>query len=168
MKTKLVAVEGKQVGIVGLDEVLEELYRSREKSEEASKDYLLKKLKQVNYIPASREGVYAQVLFEEYQRFCDLKEGRTKEKKRNLKPWRGIPREEIPWFPTIREELCDGCNICLKFCSFGVYEYDDKTNKVKVANPFHCEVGCSVCTAKCKPKAIIFPPLSMLDMFRRR
>lgn len=168
MKTKFIIVEGKQIGIVGLDDVLEELYRSGRKPDERLKDYLLKRLKQFNYIPSSKQALYAQAFWEEYRRFLNLKEGRVKEKKKSLKTWRGIPREEIPWFPRIMEELCDGCKVCLEFCSFGVYEYDEKTNKVIVANPFNCEVGCSICAAKCKPKAIIFPPLSSLELYRKR
>jgi NAD-dependent dihydropyrimidine dehydrogenase PreA subunit len=168
VKTRLITVEGKRIGIAGLDDIFEELHKSRRKPDKNLKDYLLGRLKELNYIPSSKEAAYAEVLLEEYQRFCDLKEGRIKERKKSLKPWRGIPREEIPWYPTILEELCDGCGICVRFCSFGVYETDEKANKVRVANPFYCEVGCSICAAKCKPKAIIFPPLSMLDMFRRR
>ena len=168
MKTKLITVEGKQIGVAGLDEVFEELYLSRKKPDKNLKDYLLGRLKELNYIPAAKEAAYAQVFLEEYRRFCDQKEGRVKEPKKKLRPWRGIPREEIPWYPTILEELCDGCGVCLRFCSFGVYESDEKANKVKVANPFYCEVGCSICAGMCKPKAIVFPPLSMLDMFRKR
>ncbi len=168
MKTKLVTIEGKQIGIVGLDEVFGEMYQSRKRPDNSLKGHLLSRLKDFNYIPASKEAAYAQVFLEEYRRFRDQKEGRIKETKKKLKPWRGIPREEIPWYPTIMEDLCDGCGVCLRFCSFGVYESDAKANKVRVANPFYCEVGCSVCAAKCEPKAIVFPPLSMLDMFRKR
>ncbi len=168
MKTKLINIEGKQIGIAGLEEVLEELYQAGKNPDESLTGFLLSRLKTYNYIPSAKEEVYAAIFLEEYQKFCDLKEGRIKEKKKKLKSWRGIPREEIPWFPSIMEELCDGCKVCLKFCSFGVYEYDEKTDKVKVAYPFHCEVGCSICAAKCKPKAIVFPPLKILEAFRKR
>jgi len=168
VKAKLINIEGKQIGIAGLDEVFEELYQMRKRPDESLKNYLLSRLKARNYIPSAKEEVYASVFLEEYQKFCDLKEGRIKEKKKNLKSWQGIPREEIPWFPSIIEDLCDGCMVCLKFCSFGVYEYDDETNKVKVTNPFNCVVGCSMCAVKCKPKAIVFPPLKILEAFRRR
>lgn len=166
MKTKLLTIEGKQIGIVGLDEVFKKLYKAGEKPEEDLQARLLKTLKELNYIPSAKEKAYASVFLEEYRKFCVLQEKGTEEEKKNLGTWRGIPREEIPWFPTIMEDLCDGCQICLQFCSFGVYEYDDKTNKVKVANPFNCEVGCSMCALKCKPKAISFPPLAILESFR--
>ena len=168
MKTKLINIEGKQIGIVGLDEVFEELYREGKRADESLKDYLLSRLKALNYIPSLKEKVYAVCFHEEYQKFCDHKRGTAKEEKKDLGTWRGIPREEIPWFPTILEDLCDGCQVCLQFCSFEVYEYDDKTNKVKVANPFNCQVGCSMCALKCKPKAISFPPLVILESFRKR
>jgi len=44
--------------------------------------------------------------------------------------WRGHPREPIPWFPTIAEDLCNGCGACLDFCSFGVLRAtdDDKSS----------------------------------------
>jgi len=168
VKAKLINIEGKQIGIAGLDGVFEELYQAGRKPDESLKDHLLSKLKPLNYIPTAKEEVYAAIFLEEYQKFCDLKEGRIKEKKKNLKSWQGIPREEIPWFPSIIEDLCDSCKVCLKFCSFGVYEYDEKTNKVKVVNPFYCEVGCSICALKCEPKAIVFPPLTVLETFRKR
>lgn len=27
--------------------------------------------------------------------------------------WRGIPREEVNWHPTVDQELCIGCGICV-------------------------------------------------------
>ncbi len=32
-----------------------------------------------------------------------------------------IPREKIPWYPAIDEELCTSCGNCLNFCSNGVF-----------------------------------------------
>jgi NAD-dependent dihydropyrimidine dehydrogenase PreA subunit len=166
MKTRLINIEGKQIGIVGLDEVFKKLYKAGEKPQEDLQARLLKTLKELNYIPSTKEKAYASVFLEEYRKFIVLREKGTEEEKKDLGTWRGIPREEIPWFPTIIDDLCDGCQICSQFCSFGVYEYDDKTNKVKVANPFNCEVGCNICALKCKPKAISFPPLAILESFR--
>ena len=168
MKTKVILVEGKQIGIVGLEEVFEEFDRAGKKPDEGLKNQLLSRLKADNYIPASKEDAYASAFLEEYERFLHQKETGARTQKKDLGTWRGIPREEIPWYPTIRDELCDGCNVCLEFCSFGVYEYDEKANKVRVANPLNCEVGCSMCALKCKPNAIAFPPLAILEMFRKR
>ena len=168
MKSKLISIEGKLIGIIGMDEIFTQLLEAGKKPDKELRSYLLEQLKKHNYIPKLKEQSYAWAFLREYEKFCDRKNKGTEEKTKNLGTWQGIPREEVPWFPTIREELCDGCSICLDFCSFGVYEYDEKTDKVRVANPFNCEVGCSICAAKCRPKAIAFPPLQILDSFRKR
>jgi len=28
-----------------------------------------------------------------------------------VKPWHGVPREEIDWYPTVVEERCIGCGL---------------------------------------------------------
>jgi len=151
-----------------MDEIFTELFEARKKPTKELQSYLLQKFKEHNYIPKVKEQSYASALLEEYEEFCDQKNRGVGKKAKSLGTWQGVPREEVPWFPTIMEDLCDGCKICLNFCSFGVYEYDEKTNKVKVSNPYNCEVGCSMCAVKCKPKAISFPPLAILESFRKR
>ncbi len=168
MKSKLVSIEGKLIGIIGLDEIFTEFFEADEKPSKDLQNRLLEKFKEHNYIPVTKEESYGRALLKEYEEFCNQKSLGAKQKAKVLKTWQGVPRDQVPWYPTIREELCDGCRICLNFCSFGVYEYDEKTNKVRVANPFNCEVGCSTCAAKCKPKAIVFPPLEILEAFRKR
>ncbi len=79
--------------------------------------------------------------------------------------WRGYPREQIPWYPSISAELCDGCGECVKFCTFGVYQAAPE-GPTTVAEGYKCQVGCSMCTDICPTKAITFPPLSILDPFR--
>jgi len=168
MKSKLVSIEGKLIGIVGMEEIFTQLFEAGKKPNIELEGYLLDRLKEHNYIPSAKEQIYAKAFLQEYEKFCKSKSNDGQDSAKKLKSWQGIPREEIPWFPTIREELCDGCKVCLKFCSFGVYEYVEETNKVKVANPFNCEVGCSTCALKCKPEAIVFPPLEILKAFRKR
>jgi ferredoxin len=168
MKSRLISIEGKLIGITGMEEVFTELFEAGKKPAKELESYLLEKLKVYNYIPRLKEPSYARSFLKEYERFWNRKNRRVEEKTKNPGTWQGVPREEVPWFPTIMEELCDGCKLCLSFCSFGVYEYDEKTNKVKVTNPFNCEVGCSMCALKCKPKAISFPPLVILESFRKR
>ncbi len=168
MKTKVILIEGKQIGIVGLEEVFEEFHQAGKKPDEGLKDQLLSRLKEHNYIPSAKESAYGSALLDEYEKFLDRKERDAETERKDLGTWQGIPREEIPWYPTIQAELCDACNICLEFCSFGVYEYDERANKVRVENPFNCQVGCSMCALKCKPKAILFPPLTILETFRKR
>ncbi len=168
MKSRLVSIEGKLIGITGIDEIFAQLFEAGRKPARELQSSLLEELKRHNYIPKLKEQSYARAFLREYEKFYDRKNKGIEEKTKNLGTWQGIPREEVPWFPTIMEELCDGCRICLDFCPFGVYEYDDKTNKVKVANPYYCEVGCSICAVKCEPKAILFPPLRILESFRKR
>ena len=50
------------------------------------------------------------------------------------KPFMNIPREKIPWYPTIDAQKCQNCGNCLDFCSHGVYDQGGQT--VLVAHPF--------------------------------
>lgn len=79
--------------------------------------------------------------------------------------WKGKPREEIPWHPTVDVSKCAGCRKCFEFCSHGVYSWDEKTNTTKVIEPFRCVVGCSSCAGLCEEGAITFPPLTILNQF---
>jgi len=69
--------------------------------------------------------------------------------------WHGIPRKDIPWFPSVDEETCIGCTLCFATCGRGVY--DMKENKAVVTNPLSCMVGCSTCGTVCPVQAISFP-----------
>jgi NAD-dependent dihydropyrimidine dehydrogenase PreA subunit len=68
-----------------------------------------------------------------------------------------IPREVIPWYPTIDEGLCTNCGVCVDFCPHGVYTMDDV--QTIVAAPYSCVVGCSNCASLCTAAAIRFPDL---------
>jgi NAD-dependent dihydropyrimidine dehydrogenase PreA subunit len=81
--------------------------------------------------------------------------------------WRGVAREQIPWFPTVDVAKCAGCKECFNFCKHGVYAWDDANNKPVVAQPFHCVVGCGNCAGQCEQGAITFPPLTILKDIRR-
>ncbi len=70
-----------------------------------------------------------------------------------------IPREEIPWYPTIDEEKCIGCGECYDFCQNGVFEWDEENNCPKVLKPFNCVVSCSACKNLCTQDAISFPTM---------
>ena len=80
----------------------------------------------------------------------------------NYGTWKGIPRGQIPWHPSVDLEKCVGCKKCYEFCSHGVYGWDDGANTPMVVEPFQCVVGCSSCTYQCEEGAISFPPLSIL------
>jgi len=81
--------------------------------------------------------------------------------------WKGTPREQIPWHPTVDTAKCVSCRKCFEFCSHGVYGWDDDANIPKVIEPFQCLVGCSSCSHQCEQEAIAFPPLSILAEFVR-
>lgn len=67
----------------------------------------------------------------------------------------GIPREEIPWYPVIDEDLCNNCAACMDFCSNDVFAEGDLSTIV--ANPYNCVVGCAACKTECETGAISFP-----------
>ncbi len=69
--------------------------------------------------------------------------------------WHGIPRKEIPWFPTVDAETCIGCTLCYTTCGRGVYEMQD--SKAVPINAMSCMVGCSTCGTVCPVQAIAFP-----------
>lgn len=76
--------------------------------------------------------------------------------------WRGVPRESIPWHPTVDADACIGCRKCFEFCSHGVYTWDGAADRPLVTEPFQCVVGCSNCMHQCDAGAITFPPLTIL------
>jgi len=67
----------------------------------------------------------------------------------------GIPREDIPWFPTIDPEKCTNCGACKDFCTNDVFALGETSTRV--ANPLNCVVGCSTCTRICPADAVSFP-----------
>lgn len=68
-----------------------------------------------------------------------------------------IPREKIPWFPTIDPDLCIGDQDCLNFCKNNVLAFDEDAFKVIVVNPYNCVLGCDACSKICPQEAIKFP-----------
>ncbi|MBX3126314.1 MAG: ferredoxin family protein [Polyangiaceae bacterium] len=81
------------------------------------------------------------------------------------KSWHGIPREEIPWLPTVDAEACIGCQLCYVTCGRGVYEMREG---VAVATaPMECAVGCSTCGNICPTSAISFPTLDAVWKLER-
>ena len=79
-----------------------------------------------------------------------------------MKMYQGIPRDQIPWFPTIDFATCVGCQECFKFCKNGVFEWDEAQNQPKIAQPYNCVVGCASCANLCDSGAITFPSLQTL------
>lgn len=79
--------------------------------------------------------------------------------------WHGIPREEIPWYPTVDPETCIGCTLCYVTCGRGVYEMQD--NKAVAQNPYSCMVGCSTCATVCPVEASGFPGRDLIWKIER-
>ena len=71
----------------------------------------------------------------------------------------GVPRNKIPWHPTIDYEKCLSCGKCVDYCKLGVYEYEEKDGEKKsvVKNPNNCVVFCTGCEAQCPVQAITHP-----------
>jgi NAD-dependent dihydropyrimidine dehydrogenase PreA subunit len=72
-------------------------------------------------------------------------------------PSPALPRENIPWFPTIDPDLCIGDQDCVSFCKNGVLAFDEDSFKVIVVRPYNCVVGCDACSKICPQEAIKFP-----------
>jgi len=81
------------------------------------------------------------------------------------KTWHGIPRDEIPWFPTVDAETCIGCQLCYVTCGRGVYEMHEGV--AVAAEPMECAVGCSTCGNICPTNAISFPTLDAVWKLER-
>lgn len=71
--------------------------------------------------------------------------------------WEGIPRVEVPWFPTVNVDLCNGCQSCTDTCPGDVYDWDDVLGFPIVARPNNCVVYCMGCAKACPEEAITFP-----------
>ena len=90
--------------------------------------------------------------------------------KLELKPddnYLGIPRREIPWYPTIDYNKCNACGTCVDFCKLKTYSFNSNKDKVKVSNPYSCVVGCIGCEDKCPAEAISFPSTKVIDKVRK-
>lgn len=81
------------------------------------------------------------------------------------KTWHGIPREDIPWLPTVDAEVCIGCQLCYLTCGRSVYEMHD--NVAVAVAAMECMVGCSTCGNVCPTGAITFPSLDAVWRMER-
>jgi NAD-dependent dihydropyrimidine dehydrogenase PreA subunit len=79
--------------------------------------------------------------------------------------WHGIPRDEVPWTPSVDEDACIGCQLCYITCGRGVYEMEDGT--AVTVDPMSCAVGCSTCANVCPTGAITFPAMDLVWKLER-
>jgi small redox-active disulfide protein 2 len=70
---KKIVIEGGEVGIIGLDEIFEELKNLNLKDEEEIKNKILIEAKKRNYIPDSVSEKYKKALYREYKKFLGEK-----------------------------------------------------------------------------------------------
>ena len=82
--------------------------------------------------------------------------------------WHGVPRGEIDWHPTVNEEFCMGCGLCVTGCGRQVYGYDYDREKAIVLRPESCLVGCVTCANTCPDGAITFPPAQRIQKLIRQ
>lgn len=81
---------------------------------------------------------------------------------------KSVPREKVPWFPTIDPAKCDGCRVCVDYCNYAVYGWDEDAGRANVIRPFGCVVGCSGCQPLCPVGAISFPDIEAVQAVIRR
>jgi ferredoxin len=166
LSRRQILVGTRPAGMHGLDELFAELHaQGRDPDEPDLGLELVENARSHNFIPKPAIDEYAEALRREYRRYVPTCADGGRPGRVNYGTWRGYPREQIPWFPTVALDLCDGCGACLKFCSSGVYQALPDGQAI-VADPFRCEVGCSMCVSACPPHAISFPPRTILETFR--
>lgn len=156
-------------GLVGLDEMFAELFAAGQVPDPALGDELVRRAAAHNYITPGSEGEFAEALLREYRRYWQQKTGQAEARPARRAPqtWHGRPRQQVPWYPTVYADRCDGCGDCLTFCQYGVFESDGAGEKVMVVAPLNCLVGCEACAKICKRQAITFPPRTVLKTFER-
>ncbi|MFW5714468.1 MAG: 4Fe-4S dicluster domain-containing protein [Brevefilum sp.] len=163
---RMLFIDGAPAGLLGLNELFEELYEAGCRPDDSDAgERLIKGVRQHNFIPKPALYAYREVLLGEYRRYLQERSGDEDKAIRDYGTWEGHPREQIPWFPTVSAELCDGCGNCLEVCPKDVFEKTDD-GKVAVMEPFLCIVGCCFCKSACDPEAILMPQKEMLDSFR--
>ncbi|MDD1773852.1 MAG: 4Fe-4S binding protein [Methanomassiliicoccales archaeon] len=148
--SKRLVVDGQEVGISGLDEIVQKGLECLDRPDIEQRDVLLRELKARNYVPESVEGSYLEAVWVYFKEQRARKLGWVEEK------YHGIPREEIHWYPSIDTSKCSGCGACAKFCKRGVYTLDDQP---RVTNPYRCVVSCTGCLKSCTEGALSFPTL---------
>ncbi|MEA4810964.1 MAG: hypothetical protein VB108_00140 [Anaerolineaceae bacterium] len=165
---RMLQIAGAPAGFLGLEELFQELYAQElDPNAQYLRPRLLRELRKNNFIPKPAENEYGNALALEYARFYKSKKQGKAWQKKDYGQWRGYPREQIPWFPTIAPQLCNNCAACMETCARDVYEKDEDGH-IWVAEPFQCMVGCCFCKSVCSPQALLFPSQNLLNNYREK
>ena len=146
--SNILRVGGEDLGISGLDVIIEKGLEHIEATDDEQKQVLLLELKARNYVPSSVEEEYMAAVW------VDYKKARIIRRDQLEASYKGIPREEILWYPKVDPKKCSGCSSCVEFCVQGVFTFDGRSH---VTKPYNCVVGNTSCRAFCPEKAITFP-----------
>jgi NAD-dependent dihydropyrimidine dehydrogenase PreA subunit len=163
---RMIYIGGAPAGLLGLEELFAALYEAGHTPEDTDiNELLLRGVRQHNFVPKSAVPDYQMVIGSEYQKYYQKRSGGEAVVPRDYGQWEGYPREQIPWFPVVSAELCNGCLKCIEVCPKDVFS-EEENGKVAVVEPFLCIVGCCFCRSACDPEAILMPNKEMLDQFR--
>ncbi len=66
-------VNGRSVGIMGLDEALEKFFKKGKMPEDPTGDELVEELKKLNFIAEGAEEIYKKAFLTEYQRYWEAR-----------------------------------------------------------------------------------------------
>jgi len=163
---RMVKIGNAPAGLLGLEELFNELHQSGCSPEDSSTaDKLISGVRKHNFVPRPALEDYKEGLLREYHYYYQTRMSGRVVKARDYGQWEGYPREQIPWFPAVSEGLCNGCGKCIDVCPKDVF-LQDEDGKVSVVEPFLCIVGCCFCKSACDPEAILMPNRKMLDQYR--
>jgi len=73
-KTRIIKIGGVETGVIDLDQILMDVYLLGLENEKEIESELLKRAKEKNYIPESREVYYSIALMSEYRKLLEEKE----------------------------------------------------------------------------------------------
>jgi len=163
---RMIYIAGAPAGLQGVNELFNALFDAGvTPGEDNIGEKIIQDVKKHNFVPKPAIKDYQDVLVREYLKYYQTREGGKVPEVKDYGQWEGYPREHIPWFPTVSEELCNGCGKCIEVCPKDVFEQMEN-GKVIVIEPFLCIVGCCFCKSACGPKAILMPQREMLDQYR--
>jgi len=163
---RMLNIAGVPAGLLGLTELFSELFEAEIAPESPEiAERLMRGVRKHNFVPKPAVSDYQTVLINEYRKYFQNRSTGQSTGARDYGTWEGFPREQIPWFPVVSLELCNGCEKCIEVCPKEVFVMNEQ-NKAIVNEPFLCIVGCCFCKSACDPHAILMPEKSMLDQFR--